>query len=61
MTCICPEDGRMIASDKRVYILLPGYERREGNKLIRDNSKLWIVSKDCPDHGYIVIEDEEAT
>lgn len=56
--CICPEDGRMVPSDRRIVLIEPGAERREGNKVIRDRSKVHIFDKDCPVHGYRVIDEE---
>lgn len=58
--CTCPEDGRMVASTNRVIVMEPGAERREGGKVIRDRSKVHIFDKNCPVHGYRVIEDGEA-
>ena len=56
--CICPEDGRMVASDRRVVLIEPGAERREGAKVIRDRSKVHIFDKGCPVHGYTVVDEE---
>ena len=57
--CICPEDGRLIDSVNRVIVIEPGAEVREGNKVTRDRSKVHIFHKDCPVHGYRVIEENE--
>ncbi len=51
-TCTCPEDGRTVRSDRRVYLYEPDAERREGNTVIRDASKVHIFDKECPVHGY---------
>lgn len=56
--CICPEDGRMVDSNRRVIVIEPGAERREGNRVIRDRNKVHIFDKDCPVHGYTVVEEE---
>jgi hypothetical protein len=57
--CICPEDGRKVASTDRVVILEPGAERREGTKVVRDLSKVVIFDKNCPIHGYTVVDEGE--
>ena len=56
--CTCPEDGRQVPSDRRVYLYEPGAEVREGKTIRRDSSKVHIFDKDCPVHGYTVIEYE---
>lgn len=56
--CNCPEDGRTIASNRRVILMEPSAERREGNKIIRDRSKVHIFDKDCPVHGYREVVEE---
>lgn len=53
--CTCPEDGRMVDSHRRVVLMEPGAERREGNMVVRDRSKVLIFDKDCPVHGYTVV------
>ncbi len=56
--CICPEDGRMVDSADRMYVLEPEAEIRRGGQVMRDASKVHIFDKNCPVHGYTVIEEE---
>lgn len=56
--CICPEDGRTIPSSRRVIVMEPGAEKREGNVTVKDLSKVHIFDKNCPVHGYTVVEEE---
>ena len=55
-TCTCPSDGRQVPSTRRVTIYEPTAEIRQGNQIFRDASKVHIFDKDCPVHGYEVIE-----
>lgn len=55
MKCTCPEDGQKIPSARRVLVIEPGAVIRPGH---RDASKVHIFDKDCPVHGYRVIEEE---
>ena len=57
--CTCPEDGRSIPAARRVYLYEPGAETRQGRAVLRDPSRVHIFDKDCPVHGYQVIEEEE--
>jgi hypothetical protein len=56
--CTCPEDGRSVPSARRVILIEPNAERREGNKTVRDRSKVHIFDKDCPVHGYKDVTEE---
>lgn len=55
-TCTCPEDRQMIDSGDRVILIPPDAEKRQGNMVVRDASKVVIYHKDCPLHGYSVVE-----
>ena len=57
--CICPDDGRLVASTNRMYLMEPGAEVRQGNVTTRDASKVHIFDKNCPVHGYTVVEEME--
>lgn len=59
--CICPEDGRMVDSVDRMYIMEPGAEVVVGDMLTRDASKVHIYNKNCPVHGYTVLEEGEGS
>lgn len=56
-TCICPDDGRKVPSDRRVVIFEPNAVVREGNTIKRDMTKVHIFDKQCPVHGYTEITD----
>lgn len=57
--CICPDNGQEVPSNKRMLVIEPGAVRREGSVTIKDASKVHIFNKDCPVHGYRVVEEEE--
>jgi hypothetical protein len=56
--CTCPEDGRFTDPHRRVILIEPGAERREGNIIVRDPSKVHVYDKECPVHGYTVLTEE---
>ncbi len=56
-TCTCPDNRQTIDSGDRVILIPPDAEVRQGNMVMRDPSKVVIYHKDCPLHGYSVVED----
>lgn len=60
--CICPQDGREVNRDQRVYVYGPLADvtimTQQGPQRQLDASQVQIFHKECPKHGYKVIEDE---
>lgn len=48
--CVCPDDGQKIPSVRRIMVLMPDTPKGRG--------KAYIFDKDCPVHGYEVIQNE---
>ncbi len=61
--CTCPEDGRMVNRDDRVYLYEPGADvisvmpNGQQHRHL-DASKVHIFHKECPQHGYKDVTDE---
>jgi len=60
--CTCPKDGREIDRDYRVYVYSPEADvtvmTQQGPERRVDGNQVHIFHKDCPKHGYKVLNDE---
>lgn len=61
--CTCPDDGREVDRDNRVYVYGPKADvtimTQQGPQRQLDASQVHIFHKDCPQHGYEVLNDEQ--
>ncbi|WNL50699.1 hypothetical protein RPALISO_112 [Ruegeria phage RpAliso] len=56
--CTCPKDPKSIPANKRVMLLEPGAEVRQGRTVKVNPDKIIVWHKDCPVHGVVEINEE---
>jgi len=57
--CTCAPDWRAIPKERRIVFEAPGATKRQGAVTVRDASKIFVFDRDCPQHGYKEVFDDE--